>query len=550
MTKKNLATTATVLLLFAASVASLPIEQPAAPVADPYVNVDGDTMTGDLTMGNNSIFFADRSLSAPDGRLLWGSQQLCVQGDILCRGEQGPKGADGAAGPQGPAGAQGVQGPVGPVGPQGETGPMGPTGADGPQGEAGPTGPRGPMGPQGERGLTGADGAQGPAGPQGEMGPVGPTGPQGEVGAVGPVGPAGPQGETGATGATGAAGPVGPQGDVGPMGPVGPRGETGATGATGAAGPAGPRGETGATGAVGPAGPQGDAGPVGPVGPRGETGATGATGAPGPTGPKGDAGPTGPAGPRGETGPQGEAGDTRWSEDPSGISYGVGAAAGTGRVGVGTASPYGKLHVLGGGGSSVPLYGVVMDGGDVNGNGRIEIRSPGSPYLDFANDNTEDFDMRMILSGDDHLAIKGGDLSVDGHINAHSTEHVGDIAEPVVGAGLRPGDVVVADGFNADGKLRVRTATASLDRTVIGVVSTNPSLTLAGLATDTPLAVTGIVPVRVAGPVLLGDLLSSSDVPGAAMACQPAVCGGAVIGKALESDTDGDGFVRMMISLG
>lgn len=41
----------------------------------------------------------------------------------------------------------------------------------------------------------------------------------------------------------------------------------------------------------------------------------------------------------------------------------------------------------------------------------------------------------------------------------------------------------------------------------------------------------------------------SRVLAGRAEACQPAACGGAVIGKALVSDADGDGLVRMIVGL-
>lgn len=133
-------------------------------------------------------------------------------------GPEGPEGTQGPEGPAGPAGPQGVTGPAGPAGPQGDTGPAGPEGTQGSQGDTGPPGPDGPPGPQGDTGPPGPDGLQGP---QGETGPAGPDGLQGPQGATGPVGPEGPQGIDG---------PPGPQGDTGPAGPEGPAGPDGAPG--------------------------------------------------------------------------------------------------------------------------------------------------------------------------------------------------------------------------------------------------------------------------------------------------------------------------------
>lgn len=141
-------------------------------------------------------------------------------------------------------------------------------------------------------------------------------------------------------------------------------------------------------------------------------------------------------------------------------------------------------------------------------------------------------------------------LDVNGLVRARSGFQTGDVAEPVAGEGLEAGDVVVLDGFTAEGKLRVRRADAAYDVRVVGVVSTNPSLLLAGLATDAPLAVAGIAPVKVVGPVQEGDLLASSAVPGRAMRCEPSACGGAILGKALEAHGPGLGLVRTLVAMG
>ena len=42
----------------------------------------------------------------------------------------------------------------------------------------------------------------------------------------------------------------------------------------------------------------------------------------------------------------------------------------------------------------------------------IELGGSGTPYLDFSNDATSDYDMRLILTGDDALAIVGGNVGI------------------------------------------------------------------------------------------------------------------------------------------
>jgi len=46
----------------------------------------------------------------------------------------------------------------------------------------------------------------------------------------------------------------------------------------------------------------------------------------------------------------------------------------------------------------------------------IELGGEGTPYIDFSNDATSDFDARMILDNDDQLRVAGGNLKVDGSI--------------------------------------------------------------------------------------------------------------------------------------
>lgn len=210
------------------------------------------------------------------------------------------------------------------------------------------------------------------------------------------------------------------------------------------------------------------------------------------------------------------------------------------RLGINRASPDATLHMVGGGPT------LRMDNSDTGG-GAWWLRHNGGSSQ-FVIGNTPDL-------GDGNIKLRlneQGDLAVTGHLFAHGNNHAGDVAEPVVGAGLVAGEVVVSDGFDPSGKLRGRAADQPFSRAVIGVVSTSPSVVLAGLPTDTPLAIAGIVPVKVIGPVAKDDLLTSSGVRGHAMAClDPAVCShGVTIGKALEAHSGaGPGVVRVLVSV-
>ncbi len=193
---------------------------------DPYVDADGDRMSGYLTMApETGLIFEAQYFNVSLTTDPFNGTDLFANGHMMCTAFN--------------AAWCGLQGPAGPVGPQG------------PKGDRGDVGPMGPVGPKGDRGDVG------PQGPQGEVGPMGPVGPKGDRGDVGPVGP---QGETGLQGDVGPMGPVGPKGDRGDVGPVGPQGE---------AGPQGPRGDVGP---MGPVGPKGDRGDPGPMGPQGEPG--------------------------------------------------------------------------------------------------------------------------------------------------------------------------------------------------------------------------------------------------------------------------------------
>lgn len=146
--------------------------------------------------------------------------------------------------------------------------------------------------------------------------------------------------------------------------------------------------------------------------------------------------------------------------------------------------------------------------------------------------------------------------TVSGTIYAtNTTVQAADLAENYVSSQtLEPGDLVIPanDGNN----LAVVKSTATYQKQLIGVVSTNPGVTLNSDAkTDSahpnmyPLALSGRVPVKVTvegGSIAVGDYLTSSSTPGVAMkATRP----GQIIGKALESfSTDGIGKIMVYVN--
>jgi len=122
-------------------------------------------------------------------------------------------------------------------------------------------------------------------------------------------------------------GSVGLQGDTGPVGATGPQGLQGDTGLAGATGPQGLQGDIGPAGATGPQGLQGDTGPVG------ATGLQGIQGIPGPI--AGD--------------------DMQFIYNNNNVPAGAEIYYNNGNIGISTASPDRKFHILGTNGGQLLL---------------------------------------------------------------------------------------------------------------------------------------------------------------------------------------------------
>lgn len=121
-----------------------------------------------------------------------------------------------------------------------------------------------------------------------------------------------------------------------------------------------------------------------------------------------------------------------------------------------------------------------------------------------------------------------GDILAAGHVYAHSTTHIGDLAECVpVSEPTEPGDLlVVSDDPNVFALSR-----KPGDSRIAGVHSSDPSVFLNRPTGGVPLALSGRVYVKVCGDVEPGDALTSSSVPGHAMKAAEPCC---VVGVALE----------------
>jgi hypothetical protein len=112
-------------------------------------------------------------------------------------------------------------------------------------------------------------------------------------------------------------------------------------------------------------------------------------------------------------------------------------------------------------------------------------------------------------------------------------------------AEYEPGTVLVIGG---DKEVTVTTTFA--DTRVAGIVSTNPAFKLnsdAGTDKTHPyIALKGRVPCKVQGYIKKGDLIVTSSTPGYGIAAS-SVFGGAIIGKALGSQSEGFGIIEVLV---
>jgi hypothetical protein len=96
------------------------------------------------------------------------------------------------------------------------------------------------------------------------------------------------------------------------------------------------------------------------------------------------------------------------------------------------------------------------------------------------------------------------------------------------------GTVVVFGGVH-----EVTTSSTQYDSAVAGVVSSAPAYLMNAASGNLPVALTGRVPCKVMGPVSKGTVLTTSHLPGIAMALDPKkFVPGCVIGKSLQAIED------------
>ncbi len=143
-------------------------------------------------------------------------------------------------------------------------------------------------------------------------------------------------------------------------------------------------------------------------------------------------------------------------------------------------------------------------------------------------------------------SFANGNIYAQNNVYAGSNVLLGDLAEyfNVIG-GSEAGDIITMSKMTASYAVSQK----AYDNRIIGVHSTNPTLTLNDPRAGDPVALTGRVPVKVTvtnGKIQKGDYLTSSNTPGTAMkADKPCY----VLGKALE-DAGKNGKILCLIQPG
>jgi hypothetical protein len=119
-----------------------------------------------------------------------------------------------------------------------------------------------------------------------------------------------------------------------------------------------------------------------------------------------------------------------------------------------------------------------------------------------------------------------------------------------------PGDLLIVD---PTGKRQLKLSAEPYSTLVAGIYSTKPGVLATPhkmnetVANEIPLAIVGIVPCKVSaenGAIRPGDLLVSSSTPGRAMrGTDRSRMLGAVVGKAMEPLSEGNGVIQVLVTL-
>jgi hypothetical protein len=150
------------------------------------------------------------------------------------------------------------------------------------------------------------------------------------------------------------------------------------------------------------------------------------------------------------------------------------------------------------------------------------------------------------FSGGSGGSFANGNIYAQNNIYAGSNVLLGDLAEyfPVVGKAEK-GDII--SYINGEKDL-FSVSTKEFDNNIIGVYSTNPTLTLNSPNNGIPVALSGRIPVNVIGkPIKKGDYLTASSIPGKAMKADQSCF---TIGRSLEDFNGGNGKIICLVDTG
>jgi hypothetical protein len=224
--------------------------------------------------------------------------------------------------------------------------------------------------------------------------------------------------------------------------------------------------------------------------------------------------------------------------------------------------PAGNLHVIGreadaSTGTLVlqdrnnPTHKLLLDGNEINSATNLFINSD-------SNGNV------VLAVGGGNVGIGVNDPTVTLHVAGTTSTEIlqitggSDLAEPFVVASteaIEPG-MVVAIAPEHPGQLRI--ADSAYDSMVAGIISgagdIQPGLIMQQeelVNGEThPVALTGKVYVKAIGPIQIGDLLTSSHLPGHAMAAtNRELAFGTTIGKAMSALENETGLVLVLVAL-